>query len=59
MKLSTKNKAKGKLHEVKGGLKVKAGRLMRNSRLETKGKAEKRAGKVQNTLGKIEGIVGA
>ena len=58
MKPSTEDKTAGKLHEVKGAIKQKAGELTNNPNLEVKGAAEKNAGKVQNIAGKIEKAVG-
>jgi uncharacterized protein YjbJ (UPF0337 family) len=58
MKPSTDDKATGKLHEVKGAIKQKAGELTSNPNLEANGRAEKNAGKVQNAIGKIEKAAG-
>jgi len=58
-KPSTQDETAGKLHELKGAVRQKAGELTNNSRLETDGMAEKNAGKVQNVVGKIEKAVGA
>jgi uncharacterized protein YjbJ (UPF0337 family) len=54
MKRSTKNKIAGKIHEVKGTIKQKAGQLANDPGLARKGIAEKIAGKVQNKIGKVE-----
>ena len=59
MKPSTDDRAAGKLHEVKGAIRQKAGELTKNPDLEADGIAEKNAGKVQNVVGKIEKAVGA
>ena len=59
MKLSTDDKATGKLHEVKGAIKQKAGQITKNPNLEADGIVEKNAGKVQHAVGKIEKSVGA
>ena len=59
MKPSTRDKATGKLHEVKGAIRQKAGEVSGNPNLAADGKAEKNAGKVQNIVGKIEKIVGS
>jgi uncharacterized protein YjbJ (UPF0337 family) len=59
MKPSTNDRTTGKLHEVKGAIKQKAGELTKNPKLEADGRAEKYAGKVQNVVGKIEKAVGA
>jgi uncharacterized protein YjbJ (UPF0337 family) len=58
MKLSTSDKATGKIHEVKGAIKQKAGELTNNPDLEADGRTEKNAGKVQNFVGKVEKAVG-
>ena len=58
MKLSSSDKATGKLHEVKGAIKQKAGELTENPNLEADGRTEKNAGKVQKVVGKIEKAVG-
>jgi len=58
MKPSTDDKTTGKLHEVKGAIRQKAGELTSNPNLEADGMAEKNAGKVQNVVGKIEKAVG-
>ena len=59
MKPSTQDKSEGKLHEVKGSIRQKAGELTGNPNLAADGKAEKNAGKVQNIIGKIEKVVGS
>jgi uncharacterized protein YjbJ (UPF0337 family) len=58
MKLSTSDKAQGKLHEVKGAVKQTVGQVAGNPSLEAKGTTEKNAGKVQNFVGKVEKAVG-
>ena len=57
MKLSTSDKATGKVHEVKGAIKQKAGEFTENPDLETDGRIEKNAGKVQHFVGKVEKAV--
>jgi len=54
MKPSTKDKAEGKFHEVKGKVKEKAGKLTNNRGLEAEGIVETAAGKVQGILGQVE-----
>jgi uncharacterized protein YjbJ (UPF0337 family) len=54
MKPSTKNKAKGRFHAMKGKVKEKAGQLTNNPRLEAEGIVEKAGGKVQGIIGKAE-----
>lgn len=39
----------GKLHEVKGTLKVKAGQIINSPNREAEGEVEKTAGKMQQT----------
>jgi uncharacterized protein YjbJ (UPF0337 family) len=58
MKLSTSDKATGKVHEVKGAIKQKAGELVGNPSLESQGRTEKNAGKAQNFVGKVEKAIG-
>ncbi len=57
MKQSTKDKAEGKFHEIKGKIKAKAGQLTHKPGLEAEGKTERAAGKVQGKLGKVEKIL--
>ena len=59
MKPSTQDKTAGKLHELKGAIRQKAGELTKNPKLEADGMDEKNTGKVQNVVGKIEKAVGA
>jgi uncharacterized protein YjbJ (UPF0337 family) len=54
MKRSTKDKAKGTFHEVKGAIKAEAGKLTGNRALRAKGVAEKTAGEIQKKLGQVE-----
>jgi uncharacterized protein YjbJ (UPF0337 family) len=58
MKRSTKDKARGKFHEVKGRVKEKVGRATNNPDLEAKGQAEKIGGKVQKKIGQVEKVLG-
>jgi uncharacterized protein YjbJ (UPF0337 family) len=46
-----KDRIKGAAHQVKGAVKEKAGRATGDTRTEGEGRAEKVAGKVQNTAG--------
>jgi uncharacterized protein YjbJ (UPF0337 family) len=54
MKPSTKDKAEGKFHQVKGKVKEKVGKLTNNPDLEAEGRDEKRGGKVQRKIGQVE-----
>jgi uncharacterized protein YjbJ (UPF0337 family) len=56
MKQSSKDQAKGKLHEVKGKIKAKLGRATKNSNLETKGEDEQVVRTVQKKVGQIEKV---
>jgi uncharacterized protein YjbJ (UPF0337 family) len=58
MKPSIKNEIAGKVHEVKGKIKEKAGQMTNDPDLEGKGLAEKIAGKVQNKVGHVEKVLG-
>jgi len=58
MKRSTKDKAKGKFHEVKGKVKVKLGRMTNNPDLEAEGLGEKIGGKVRQKIGQVEKVLG-
>ena len=57
MKRSTKGKAEGIFHELKGTIKCKAGKLTNNSGLEAKGIVEKIAGTIQKKIGQVEKAV--
>ncbi len=57
MKPSTTDQIKGKLHEVKGDVKEKAGQLTNDPNLEAEGKIEKLGGKVQKKIGQIEKVL--
>jgi uncharacterized protein YjbJ (UPF0337 family) len=59
LKPSTQDKTEGKLHELKGAIRQKAGELTKNQKLAVGGMAEKNAGRVQTVIGKIEKAVGA
>jgi len=56
MKPSTTDQVNGKLHEVKGVIKEKAGQFVNDPDLETEGQAEKLTGKVQNKVGQIKKV---
>jgi uncharacterized protein YjbJ (UPF0337 family) len=58
MKPSTKDLAKGKLHELKGTVKEKVGRATKNPDLEAEGQVEKIGGKVQAKIGQVEKVLG-
>jgi len=54
MSSSTKDKAVGKLHEMKGKVRPKAGQPANNPGLEIKRTLEEALGKVQGIIGKAE-----
>jgi len=56
MKQSTKDQAAGKLHEMKGKIKEKAGQVTNNPNLADEGQGEKVAGKIQKKVGQIEKV---
>ena len=58
MKKSTKDKAKGKFHEVKGKVKQRVGRATSNPRLEAQGRGETIGGKVQKKISQVEKALG-
>jgi uncharacterized protein YjbJ (UPF0337 family) len=58
LKQSTNDQATGKLHEIRGAIRQKAGELTSDLDLEVDGNAEKNAGKVQKVVGKIEKSIG-
>lgn len=53
MKTSTRNQAKGKLHEIKGTAKEAAGRITKDPDLEAEGTVEKTLGTVQKKAGQL------
>ncbi len=57
MKRSTRDRAEGKFHEVKGTVKEKVGQLTNNPDLEAEGEAEKTAGTVQKKVGQVEKVL--
>jgi uncharacterized protein YjbJ (UPF0337 family) len=58
MKPSTKDKAQGTFHEVKGKVKEKVGRATNNPDLEAEGLVEKIGGKVQKKIGQVKKVLG-
>ncbi len=59
MKSSMKDKVEGIFHEAKGKVKEVAGEITDNPKLETKGKSEKLAGKVQEKIGQVKKVLGS
>jgi uncharacterized protein YjbJ (UPF0337 family) len=58
MKSGTKDEVAGKIHEVKGAVKEKVGKLTNNPDLEAEGTVEKVAGKVQHKIGQVKKVLG-
>ena len=58
MKLSTRYRARGLFHEVRGTVRAFAGRIGSNRALGVKGKFERFTGKVQQRVGKTQGFFG-
>jgi uncharacterized protein YjbJ (UPF0337 family) len=56
MTQSTKNEIAGKVHEVKGNIKEKVGKLTNDPDLEGEGIGERIAGKVQKKIGQLEKV---
>ncbi len=56
MKPSTSDQIKGKLHELKGKTKEKAGKLTNNPTLTAQGQDEKLSGKIQKKIGQVEAV---
>ena len=52
-----KDRIQGSVEQAKGKLKEVAGKATGDSKLETEGKAQKVAGKVQNTIGGMKDAV--
>jgi uncharacterized protein YjbJ (UPF0337 family) len=48
------DRIKGAANQVKGNIKDKAGKVLGDSKMQAEGKADKAAGKVQNTVGGIK-----
>ena len=59
MKPSTTDQIEGALHEVKGEVKEKVGKTIKNAKLTADGQNEKIAGKVQKKVGQIEKVLEA
>jgi uncharacterized protein YjbJ (UPF0337 family) len=58
MKSSTKDKAEGKMHQVKGKIKEAVGKTVGNKDLEAEGKGENLEGKVQEKVGDVKKVGG-
>jgi uncharacterized protein YjbJ (UPF0337 family) len=58
MKLSTKDQAEGKFHQVKGKIKEATGKRSDNPKLEAEGTGERIVGKVQEKIGQVNKVLG-
>jgi uncharacterized protein YjbJ (UPF0337 family) len=58
MKPSSKDEIAGTIHEVKGAVKEKMGKLTNNPDLEDTGIVEKVTGRVQKKIGQVKKVVG-
>jgi uncharacterized protein YjbJ (UPF0337 family) len=58
MKRSTKHKASGEFHQVKGKAKELVGRATNNPNLEAEGLGEKIGSKIQKKIGQVEKALG-
>jgi uncharacterized protein YjbJ (UPF0337 family) len=58
MKRSTRDRAKGKFHELKGKVKQKVGRATNKPNLEAEGRGERIGGKIRKKIGDVEKILG-
>jgi uncharacterized protein YjbJ (UPF0337 family) len=58
MKPGIQDEVEGKLHNLKGKVKEKAGELTNDADLEAEGEAEVMAGKVQEKVGQVKKVLG-
>ena len=58
MNSSTRDKAEGTFHEVKGKVKETAGILTENKELQDEGTIEKVVGKIQAKIGQFKKVLG-
>lgn len=49
-----RDRVEGSAHQAKGTIKETAGKLTGDTKLQGEGKAEKTAGKIQNTVGGVK-----
>jgi uncharacterized protein YjbJ (UPF0337 family) len=52
-----KNRIEGSIKEVKGAAKETIGKVVGDAKLESEGKAERTAGKIQNAIGGLSDTV--
>jgi uncharacterized protein YjbJ (UPF0337 family) len=58
MESSTKDQAQGMFHRVKGKIRELFGKAGNNTKIESEGKGEKMAGKIQQKVGEVEKVAG-
>jgi uncharacterized protein YjbJ (UPF0337 family) len=58
MKPGIQDEVEGKLHNLKGKVKEKVGKLTNDPDLEADGEAEEVAGKVQEKVGQVKKVLG-
>jgi uncharacterized protein YjbJ (UPF0337 family) len=58
MKPGIQDQIEGKLHNLKGKIKEKAGELANDPDLQSEGQAEEIAGKVQEKVGQVKKVLG-
>ena len=56
MKSSTKDQISGKMHEMKGKAKEKAGQVTNDPNLMAEGQDEKMGGKIQKKVGQVKRV---
>ncbi|MGA7412797.1 MAG: CsbD family protein [Bryobacteraceae bacterium] len=57
MKSSTEDQIEGAAHEVKGGVKEKAGQILHKPDLEAEGQDEKLLGTIRKKVGQVEKVL--
>lgn len=57
MKSSIVNRVEGEVHEVRGTIKEKVGRLTNDRKTQAEGLTEKVAGKIQKKIGRAQQFV--
>jgi uncharacterized protein YjbJ (UPF0337 family) len=58
MKPGIQDEVEGKLHNLKGQVKEKVGKVTNDADLEDEGQAEEIAGKVQEKVGQVKKVLG-
>ena len=56
MKDSTKDQVQGGAHEMKGTVKEKIGKVIKDPNLQAEGQDEKLGGKIQKKVGQVEKV---